>query len=151
MASQEASLSHPQLAAEPSGAHALSETLGTVGQRSRRGDSRAPWRTWGVRPRRCRALARELRRTAALTEAPSRFDRITVPVLLDRVAAAQREMLDLAAELERSSDPNPEAVATVRELLRDGCSPIYNPNVAAIELMTALGAARAALDRTVRA
>jgi hypothetical protein len=98
-----------------------------------------------MRPRTCRALARELRKTAALTEPPSRLDRLTVPVLLDRVAAAQREMLDLAAALERSSDPNPEAVAIVRELLRDGCSPIYNPNVAATEPTTALGTARAPL------
>jgi hypothetical protein len=145
MTTQQAPARHPQLAAELSGAHPLGEVLGTSGYRRWKSDLSASRRAWAVRPRRRRALARELRRTAALTEPPSRLDRVAIPVLLDRVATARAEMLDLAVALECSSDPDPDAIAIVRKLLRDGCSPIYNPNAPATQLTTALSAARTAL------
>jgi|GEM_PF-3112442 len=145
MTTQQTLTSQPQLAAEVSGAPPLGEILRTSRYGRWRSDVRAFRRAWAVRPRRRRALAHELRSTAALTEPPSRFDRATIPVLLDRVATVRAEMLDLAVALECSSDPDPDAVAVVRKLLRDGCSPIYNPNVPATQLTAALGAARAGL------
>ncbi len=145
MTTQQTLIRQPQLAAGVSGAHPLGEILGASRHRRGKDNLRASRRAWAVRPRRRRALASELRRTAALTEPPSRFDRLTIPVLLDRIASARIQMLDLAAALECSSDPDPDAVALVRKLLRDGCSPIYNPGVPAIQLTAALSAARAAL------
>jgi hypothetical protein len=103
---------------------------------------KAQRRAWSLRPKRRRALADQLRRTAALTEPPSRLDRITIPVLLDRVASARVEMLALATAIERATEPDPSCVAIVSELLHDGCSPIYNPSVPGTQLTAALSAAR---------
>jgi hypothetical protein len=102
-------------------------------------------RARSVRPKRCQALARQLRTTAALTQPPSRLDRITVPVLLDRVARARTELLALASALEHEAHPSPDCVAIVNELMHDGSGPIYNPSVPEAELTRALTEARAGL------
>ena len=80
-----------------------------------------------VSARHRRALAHGLRRTAASTQPPTRFD--VCPLLLDRVAPLRPELLQIAAALEQTPDPDPTSVALIHELLRDGCSPLYNPNV----------------------
>jgi hypothetical protein len=90
-----------------------------------------------------RALAQGLRRTATPTQPPTRFD--VCPILLDRVAPLRPELLQIAAALEQTHDPDPSSVALIHELLKDGCSPLYNPNVPAAELRTVLTRARAGL------
>lgn len=62
-------------------------------------------------------------------------------LLSGRAMAARTEIPEVAAALERTSEPNGPTLETVRRLLRDGCtSPLYNPPVAEQRL-------RAALDR----
>jgi hypothetical protein len=90
-----------------------------------------------------RALADGLRRTAAPTQPPRRFD--CCPVLPDRVAAVRSELLQLASALEQTDDPDPACVALIHELLTDGCSPLYNPNLPADDLTTTLTRARAGI------
>jgi hypothetical protein len=94
-----------------------------------------------VSSRNRRKLADGLRRTAAAEQPPRRFD--CCPVLADRVAAVRYELLLLADELQRSTDPDPASVALTRELLTSGCSPLYNANVPAEDLHATLARARA--------
>jgi hypothetical protein len=94
-----------------------------------------------VSPRHRRALAHGLRRTAASTQPPTRFD--ICPILLDRVAPLRPELLQLATALEQTHDPDPTSVALIHELLRNGCSPLYNPNAPAADLHAVLRRARA--------
>lgn len=93
-----------------------------------------------------RALAHELRATAALTRPRCRPDLALVPVLYDRVAAVRPQLLDLAAALEGGRNPDATCVALVRELLRDGRSPLYNPNVPVDQLHALLIRALASLQ-----
>jgi hypothetical protein len=90
-----------------------------------------------------RALARCLHETAATTQPPTRFD--SCPVLRDRVADVRAELCDLGSALERHPDPDPACVALIRELLSDGASPLYNPNVPASDLQVALARVRVGL------
>jgi hypothetical protein len=90
-----------------------------------------------------RALADGLRRTAAPTQPPRRFD--CCPVLPDRVAAVRSELLELASALERTDDPDPACVALIHEMLTNGCSPLYNPNLPLDHLQTTLIRARAGM------
>ena len=90
-----------------------------------------------------RALADGLRRTAAPAQPPRRFD--CCPVLPDRIAAVRSELLELASALEQTPDPDPACVALLRELLTDGCSPLYNSNLPADELQTTLTRAGAGI------
>jgi hypothetical protein len=53
------------------------------------------------------------------------------------------EMLALADDLEQTLAPDPASVAVIRELLTSGTSPLYNPNLPAEDLYTALSHARA--------
>jgi hypothetical protein len=87
-----------------------------------------------------RALADGLRRTAAPNQPSRRFD--CCPVLPDRIAGVRSELLELASALEQTPDPDPACVALIRELLTDGCSPLYNPNVPDDDLHTTLTRAR---------
>ena len=89
------------------------------------------------------ALAEGLKRTAAPTQPPRRFD--CCPVLGDRVAAVRAELLELAAALEQTNDPDPASVALIHELLTNGCSPLYNPNLPAADLQATLTRAHAGL------
>ncbi len=54
-------------------------------------------------------------------------------------------MLDTATALEETDDPDPTSVALIHELLRDGCSPLYDPKAPAADLFIALETARAGL------
>ena len=95
------------------------------------------------------ALASGLRRTAAPTQPPRRFD--CCPVLPDRVAAVRPDLLSLASALEHNTDPDPAGVALIHELLTNGCSPLYNPNVPTDQLHSTLRRAHAAItDQTER-
>jgi hypothetical protein len=96
-----------------------------------------------VRPRNRRALAASLRRTVARKQPARRFD--CCPVLPDRVAAVRPALLRLASALERNPEPDPASVALIRELLKDGCGPLYNPNVPADELGRAITRASAGI------
>jgi hypothetical protein len=90
-----------------------------------------------------RALADGLRRTAAPTQPPRRFD--CCPVLGNRVAAVRPELLALAAALEQTAEPDPSSIALIHELLTNGCSPLYNPNVPFPELEATIHRARSGL------
>ena len=90
-----------------------------------------------------RALAAGLRRTADPVQPSRRLD--PCPVLVDRVAAVRAQLLELANDLEQSQTPDPACVAVLRELLTNGSSPLYNPNVPADDLHTTLARARAGL------
>jgi hypothetical protein len=96
-----------------------------------------------VSPRNRRALAASIRRTVAPTQPARRFD--CCPVLPDRVAAVRPALLRLASALDRNPEPDPASVALIRELLKDGCGPLYNPNVAAEELRRAITRAGAGI------
>jgi hypothetical protein len=96
-----------------------------------------------LRTRNRRALADGLRRTAAPTQPPRRFD--CCRVLGDRAAAVRPELLQLANALEHSDNPDPACVALIHELLTDGCSPLYNPNLPAEDLHATLTRARAGI------
>ncbi|HEX4282331.1 MAG TPA: hypothetical protein VHZ27_16305 [Solirubrobacteraceae bacterium] len=90
-----------------------------------------------------RALAAGLRRTADPNQPSRRLD--PCPVLVGRVAAVRARLLELANDLEQTQTPDPACVAVLRELLTNGSSPLYNPNVPADDLHTALAGVRAAL------
>ncbi len=87
-----------------------------------------------------RALADGLRRAADPMQPPHRFD--CCPVLRDRVAVVRTDMLDLACALQQGPAPDPTSVALIRELLTNGCSPLYNPNLSSDELRETLTRAR---------
>ena len=90
------------------------------------------------------ALAAGLRRTAAPTQPPRRFD--TCPVLTDRVAPVRPELLHLADTLEQTNDLDPASVALIHELLTNACSPLYNPNLPADDLHATISRAHAAIS-----
>jgi hypothetical protein len=94
-------------------------------------------------PRTRHALAAGLRRTADPNQPPTRFD--PCPVLTDRAQQVRAELLELADVLEQTPTPDPASVALLRELLRDGASPLYNPNLPASELHTILARASAGI------
>jgi hypothetical protein len=86
-------------------------------------------RLQGARTR--RALAAGLRRTADPIQPPRRFD--CCPILAERAAEVRDQLLELANALERTTTPDPVCVALIRELLTNGASPLYNPNLPADE------------------
>jgi hypothetical protein len=90
-----------------------------------------------------RKLANGLRRTAAPTQPPARFD--GCPILHDRVAVVRLELLEIATALEKAHDPDPTCVALIHELLTNACSPLYNDNIPAADLHATLNHARAGL------
>jgi hypothetical protein len=128
------------LAAEAPAPTTIERRYGHFG-RSERSAERKRRRLVSARHR--RALAHGLRRTAASTQPPTRFD--VCPILLDRVAPLRPELLQIATALEQTHDPDPTSVALIHELLKDGCSPLYNPSVPAADLRAALRRARAGL------
>jgi hypothetical protein len=64
-----------------------------------------------------------------------------------RAAAARTELLELAALLERASDPDPASVKAIHRLLANRDSPLYDPGVHVSELYATLYYARAGLER----
>jgi hypothetical protein len=93
--------------------------------------------------RKRQALAVGLRRTAALTQPPRRFD--CCPILPDRVAAVRPELLQIANALEQINEPDPVSVALIHELLTNASSPLYNPNLSAEDLRATLTRAGAGM------
>jgi hypothetical protein len=89
------------------------------------------------------ALADGLRRAAAPTQPPRRFD--CCPILPDRAAAVRPELLELASALQQTTDPDPSSVALIHELLTNGCSPLYNTNIPFSELEATIDRARSGL------
>lgn len=93
-------------------------------------------------------LAEGLRRAADRNQPPHRFD--CCPVLLGRVAVVRTEMLQLARALQETSAADPASVALIRELLTNGFSPLYNPNLSTDELRAALTRAHAGMAQPTR-
>lgn len=94
-------------------------------------------------------LARWLRRTANRT--PSRdphWARRDV-LLYERIMQARAALLDIADTLECTDEPEPGCIATLHELLTDGCkSPLYNPDIHISELRATLYYVRSSLAET---
>jgi hypothetical protein len=56
-----------------------------------------------------------------------------------RAAAVRTELLEIAATLERSDNPDPACIAELHDLLANGCdSPLYNPHIHVSELRATL-------------
>jgi hypothetical protein len=104
---------------------------------------------WWCRRRaehRRRVIVHWLRRTASRTEEPHPITRRRQPLLHYRAAVVQTELLEIAAALERAQNPAPAAVATLHELLANGCdSPLYNADIHVSELHATLHYIRVAL------
>jgi hypothetical protein len=96
-----------------------------------------------LRPRNRRRLAARLRRTAAITQPPHRFD--CCQVLVDRVAAVRSDLVELADALQHAREIDPASVALLHELLSNGCSPLYSSNLATAELQATLTRVRAGI------
>jgi hypothetical protein len=93
-----------------------------------------------------RVIVQWLRRTARRSDEPHPFVRRRQALLHYRVAAVRTDLLEIAATLERAQDPDQACVATLRELLANGCdSPLYNPDVHVSELRATLHGVRAGL------
>lgn len=93
-----------------------------------------------------RVLVEWLRRTANPTQDADPIRRRREALLRYRAAAVHTDLLEIAALLERTRNPNPASVATLHTLLTNRCeSPLYNPNIDVSELRTALDLARAGL------
>jgi hypothetical protein len=106
---------------------------------------RERWRRRRAEHRR-RVVVRSLRRIASRAEESNPIARYGQPLLQYRAAAVRSELLEIAAALERAQSPAPASVATLRELLTNGCdSPLYNPDIHVSELRATLNHARAGL------
>ena len=106
-----------------------------------------PRRTRGTRrsERRRTLVVGGLRRVARRSRLAPRGRRSEL-LLCDRAEAVRWELLELAALLQAASDPPPEVVAALHELLTDGCSsPLLNADVPSEELSAVLERARAAV------
>lgn len=107
----------------------------------------------GRRPARRRVSARQRRRLVGWLRLTARrrrhadTGRYRCTVLLyDRLDGVRTDLLQIAAMLECADDPDPECVAELYRLLRDGCdSPFYNRDVHPSELRAALYYAQQAL------
>jgi hypothetical protein len=103
------------------------------------------WREYRAERKR-RVLVQWLRRTAnrALDTDPIRRQREAL--LHYRAAAVRADLLEIAAILERTQTPNPACLATLNELLSNGCdSPLYNPCIPVSELRATLDEIRSGL------
>ena len=97
-------------------------------------------------PRNRRTLARWLRRTTKLASDRRPIRRRHDVLLHDRAFAARFELLEIAAMLERVPDPEPDCVATLHDLLANGCaSPLYNTDIHISELHATLHYVRSGL------
>ena len=88
----------------------------------------------------------ELRSVSRRAATPPRARRFDV-LLCDRALTVRAELLEIAAALERTPDPNGRTLEALRQLLRDGCaSPLYNPAVPEERLRVALDRIRIELQ-----
>lgn len=120
-------------------------TLGCNGALERRRADRAEHKqTRPISARKCR-LARWLRRTAN-RERPRPLTRTREPLLHYRAAAVRSDLLEIAALLEHTHDPDPARVAALHNLLANGCdSPLYNTDIHISELHATLHYVRSGL------
>jgi hypothetical protein len=102
-----------------------------------------------VSPRNRRKLAQWLRHTARDASDRNRTRQPYDLLLCARAAAVRTELIEIAARLEQAQHPDPARVAAVRELLRDGTSPLYHPGVPACELRATLDYVRSGLDSSI--
>lgn len=85
--------------------------------------------------RKRRVIVQWLRRTANRANDRDPIRRRREALLHYRAAAVRTDLLEIAAALERTHDPDPACVATLHELLSNGCdSPLYNPAIHVSEL-----------------
>jgi hypothetical protein len=111
--------------------------------RERRAE-RKPVRLVSARNR--RMLAQRLRRTAKDAHDRDPIRRRYDVLLHHRAAAVRTDLLEIAALLERTHDPDPASVAALHELLANGCdSPLYNADIHISELRATLHGVRAGL------
>jgi hypothetical protein len=98
------------------------------------------------RERERRVIVQWLRRTANRAPDPGPIRRRREALLHYRAAAVRTDLLEIAAALERTHDPDPAIVATLHELLANGCdSTLYNPSIHASELHATLHGVRSRL------
>ena len=102
-----------------------------------------------VSPRNRRKLAQWLRHTARDASDHNRTRQPYDFLLRARAAAVRTELIEIAARLEQGQHPDPARVVAVRELLRDGNSPLYHPGVPACELRATLDYVRSGLDSSI--
>jgi hypothetical protein len=99
-----------------------------------------------VSARHRRALAQGIRavaRAAADQTPPSRWG----VLLRARAVPLRKELLEVAAMVERAQQPDVACIAALRSLLRDGgTSPLYNPSIDPRELAATLDYVRRGLD-----
>lgn len=90
-----------------------------------------------------RVIVQRLRRAASHSDEPHPFVRRREALLHYRVAAVRTDLLQIAATLERTQNPDPAYLATLHELLANGCdSPLYNQDIHVSELRATLHALR---------
>jgi hypothetical protein len=93
-----------------------------------------------------RVLVQWLRRTANRAHDPDPIGRRREALLHYRAAAVRSELLEIAAALERTHNPDQAIVATLHELLANGCdSPLYNATIHVSELHATLHGVRSRL------
>jgi hypothetical protein len=79
-------------------------------------------------------------------EAPTPIARRRQTLLHYRVNAVRSELLEIAAMLDRTHDPEPATTAALHELLINGYdSPLYNPDIHVSELRATLSGVRMGL------
>ena len=87
-----------------------------------------------------------LRRTANRTDEPHPLARRRQALLHYRAAAVRTELLEIAATLEHTHNPDPDCIAALHDLLANGCdSPLYNPDIHVSELRATLHYVRSRL------
>jgi hypothetical protein len=93
-----------------------------------------------------RVIVQWLRRTANRAQDPDPLRRRREPLLHYRVVAVRTELLEIAAALERAHQPDPTIIATLHELLANGCdSTLYNQTIHISELRATLYGVRSRL------
>lgn len=103
------------------------------------------WRQYRAERKR-RVIVQWLRRTANRAHDTDPIRRRCEALLRYRAAAVRTDLLEVAATLERTHTPNPAGVATLHELLANGCdSPLYNAEIDISELHRILNRVRSGL------
>jgi hypothetical protein len=93
-----------------------------------------------------RILAQWLRRTANHNERLRPRTRTREALLDYRAAAVRTDLLEIAALLEHTNNPDPASVAALQDLLANGCdSPLYNADIHISELHATLHYIRSSL------
>jgi hypothetical protein len=99
-----------------------------------------------ISARKRRMLARWVRRTANREPRHLPLARTPEPLLHYRVSAVRTDLLEIAALLEHTHNPDPARVAALHDLLANGCdSPLYNTDVHISELLATLDYVRSGL------